>query len=418
MPVVVRPRSFARVYRVALVAALIVLAVSLLGLVWASNLNVRAAMRPVIRGAASTLFTAVRDRLQAAPDQPVQARLAGAIEALADDELLYVAVINPTAVEAEAGAASLDHAALLRWAKTASPGVPVRDGDRARVFYRRPRAIGGLGAPLAPPGDGLVIELYPRVAEQLGATGTRTLVIGVLAALTLIGLTVVLVRWSLGREAAVRELEREAHLAHLGQMSAVLAHEIRNPLASLKGNAQLLAAGIAEGDKARSKADRVVDEATRLETLTNDLLEFARAGQLALTDADPAELVREAAALAGDRVRTDVAGAPRSWPMDRGRMRQVLVNLVENAVELSDQPVDVTVARRDRDLVFTIGDRGPGIADADLERVFEPFFTKRTRGTGLGLAVARRLVDLHGGTIKARHRDGGGTVFEVVVPRR
>jgi two-component system sensor histidine kinase HydH len=408
-------RSRARVYRVALVAGLIGLSVALLGLVWASNQHVRAAMRPVIRGVASTLYTAVRERL-AVDTAPVDARLRAAYADLADDKLRYIAVVNPGAVEAEAGTASLDHAALVAWAKTAVPSVPVLDGDRARVFYRRPRSIGGTGGD-APPGDGLVIELDPGIARELADSGTRTLAIGIVAALTLIGLAIVLVRWSLGRERVVRQLEQERHLAHLGQMSAVLAHEIRNPLASLKGNAQLLAAGITDGDRVRAKADRVVDEATRLETLTNDLLEFARAGHLHLEEVDPAALVRDVAATGGDRVRVDAGDAPRTWTLDPARMRQVLLNLIENAVELSDGAVDVAVGRVDRALVVTVADRGAGIPDADLDKVFEPFFTRRVRGTGLGLAVARRLVELHRGTIRARARDGGGTVFEVVLPR-
>jgi two-component system sensor histidine kinase HydH len=284
------------------------------------------------------------------------------------------------------------------------------------VKYHRPRALGGDGSLDGPPTDALVYELVPEVSQHLSDSATRTLAIGIASALTLLGLTILLVRWSLGREAAVRHLEREHHLAHLGQMSAVLAHEIRNPLASLKGNAQLLAGGLA-GDRAQAKAERVVDEATRLETLTNDLLEFARAGHLKLADVDPVELALDAAKLGADRVTVDAEGAPRSWSLDPARMRQVLTNLVENALELSEGPVEVEVARADRALRLSVADRGPGIADADLDKVFEPFFTKRTRGTGLGLAVARRLVELHGGTIRARARDGGGTVFEVVIPR-
>jgi two-component system, NtrC family, sensor histidine kinase HydH len=418
VPVSVKSRSWSRLSRAGLVAALIALSIALLGIVWASNQNVRAAMRPVLRGEASTLYTGIRDKLQAEPDKPVAARLAAAMADLEDEHLRYVAVVNPSAVEAEAGVGALSHTELLAWAKTASPGVPQLDGERARVFYRRPRSIGGTGATDAPAGDGIVLELHPRIAHELADSGTRTLVIGILAALTLIGLTVVLVRWSLGRERVVRQLEADRHLAHLGQMSAVLAHEIRNPLASLKGNAQLLAAGITDDDRAKAKAMRVVDEATRLETLTNDLLEFARVGTLHVAEVDPGELARDAAAIGNGRVRLAVDDAPRTWALDPVRMRQVLVNLVENAIELSEAPVEVGVAKVDRDLVITVADRGPGIPEGDLDKVFEPFFTRRVRGTGLGLAVARRFVELHGGKIHARARDGGGTTFEVVVPRR
>jgi two-component system sensor histidine kinase HydH len=199
----------------------------------------------------------------------------------------------------------------------------------------------------------------------------------------------------------------------------VLAHEIRNPLASLKGNAQLLAAGLPAGERSQAKAERVVAEATRLETLTNDLLEFARTAQLKLDEVSPGELLRDAAAAVnGARILVDVDDAPRSWPMDRERMLQVLVNLLENGVGMSDEPVSARVLRDERALVFIIRDRGPGFAAADLEHVFEPFFTRRTRGTGLGLAVARRLVELHGGTVVARNAPGGGAELRVTLPRR
>jgi two-component system sensor histidine kinase HydH len=263
-----------------------------------------------------------------------------------------------------------------------------------------------------------VIEVEPHLAEELDRTASRLLVVGGLAALTLTILAAVLVRWSLRREQAVRAVEQARHLAGLGQMSAVLAHEIRNPLASLKGNAQLLAQTLPDGDRARAKADRVVDEAVRLETLSNDLLEFARGGAIHRRDVDPVLLVREAvAAVAADRIDVDAGAAPRSWPVDEARLRQVLINLLENAVEMSEQRVAVTIAREERDLVITVRDSGPGIAPADLEHVFEPFFTRRTRGTGLGLAVARRLIDLHGGAIAASNAPGGGAVFTITLPR-
>jgi two-component system sensor histidine kinase HydH len=221
--------------RVGLVAAMLALAIALLGVVWASHGNVRSATRTVIRGEASTLYGAIRDRLGIAPDQPVATRLAGAIDALARDNLRYVALLHPDGIEAAAGVPTIDSEALRAFARGAQPGVPVLDAehDRARVFYRRPRTLRAAAAGDPPPGDGMIIELYPAIANELAAAGRRTLAIGIVAALALIVLTAVLVRWSLGREAAVRAMEQARHLANLGQMSAVLAHDIRNPLASL-----------------------------------------------------------------------------------------------------------------------------------------------------------------------------------------
>jgi two-component system sensor histidine kinase HydH len=262
------------------------------------------------------------------------------------------------------------------------------------------------------------MEIQPHVADDLETTGHWLLVVGALAALTLSVLAAVMVRWSFGRERAVRTVEQARHLASLGQMSAVLAHEIRNPLASLKGNAQLLAGSLPAGEKPRAKADRVVDEATRLEMLTNDLLEFARSGELHVREIDPTGLVRDAAAaVAPERITVEDAGAPRQWPLDPDRIRQVLLNLLENAVEISEGPVTVAVTRDERTLQIAVRDTGPGIADADLPHLFEPFFTRRVRGTGLGLAVAKRFVELHHGSIVVRNLPGGGAEVLITLPR-
>jgi two-component system, NtrC family, sensor histidine kinase HydH len=197
-------------------------------------------------------------------------------------------------------------------------------------------------------------------------------------------------------------------------MSAVLAHEIRNPLASLKGNAQLLAAMLPSGEKPRAKAERVVEEAVRLEQLTNDLLKFVRTGAIERTEVDAGALLREAAASIPGEVIVD-APAIR-WSLDAGRMREVVVNLITNAVE-AGPPVRASVRATASTLIIEVADRGPGIAEEDRARIFEPFFTNKTQGTGLGLAVARRVVELHGGTIVALPDPAGGALFRVEIPR-
>ncbi|HEU5061406.1 MAG TPA: HAMP domain-containing sensor histidine kinase, partial [Kofleriaceae bacterium] len=270
----------------------------------------------------------------------------------------------------------------------------------------------------------LVIEFEPRVADALRSSADRALAIGALTAGGLLIVAVVLFRWIRHRERLERRLLEERRLASLGQMSAVLAHEIRNPLASLKGNAQMLARGLPEGDRGRARADRVVAEAVRLEALTTDLLEFARTGAIRQEQVAPAALLHDAAS--GLPVDIDAASAPPVWSLDRERMRQVLVNLLENAAwaageaatgERPADRVEARVALESGQLVYTVRDHGPGFPEQDLPRIFEPFFTGRTDGTGLGLAVARRIVELHGGTITARNHPAGGAEMRVALPR-
>lgn len=214
-------------------------------------------------------------------------------------------------------------------------------------------------------------------------------------------------------------MEEQRRLSTLGELSAVLAHEIRNPLASLKGHAQLLAERIPAGAPERRKVDRIVSEAHRLEDLTTDLLDFVRTGPLEVQEADLGDLFHKVAMDVGrEDVEVDTSQAPPTWPLDAQRMRQVLQNLVRNAVDASPAgtPIQVKVAREGTSLSMSFLDQGEGIPEESLELIFEPFFTTRTKGTGLGLAVARRIVELHGGTLTARNRPEGGAEFRITLP--
>ena len=227
-------------------------------------------------------------------------------------------------------------------------------------------------------------------------------------------------RMSLRLEREERRFEEQRRLMELGAMSAVMAHEIRNPLASLKGHAQLLTERLPSGSPERRKADRVVDEAGRLEALTADLLDFARSGAMNLGPADPAGLLRAAAAeLDGAPVELECDGAPRLWQLDGPRFgNAVLANLLRNAVQAApaDRPPRARVALERGRLVFEVRDFGPGLPAGSGRRIFDPFFTTRATGTGLGLAVARRIVEMHGGRIEAADAPGGGAIFRVELP--
>jgi len=283
-----------------------------------------------------------------------------------------------------------------------------RGGDRADGRERRgPRLT-------------IAVEFEPLVARELRAQAARTLGIGVVAAGLLMTVAALFSR-QLGRqEAAERRFEEQRRLAVLGEMSSVIAHELRNPLASLKGNAQLLAERLPPDGRERKKAERIVLEAQRLETLSGDLLDFSRSGPIDRKDADPAALLRAAAeSVDASRIVLQVDQAPPRFPLDAPRVRQALTNLLMNAVQASPDGVPATarVAMEGDRLVFTVSDRGPGIPPAELERIFEPFYTTRPTGTGLGLAVAQRIVQMHGGTLTAANEPGGGASFRVSIPR-
>jgi len=291
----------------------------------------------------------------------------------------------------------------------APPRPPRRRGRPNRFPAPRP-------PPEATPGA--EVEFVPVGVNQLLARTQRDLFINLGIGAALLAMGLLAFRWLRRREALELVRAREAHLARLGEMSAVLAHEIRNPLASLKGHAQLLSEST-ENDKQQTKVDRIVREAVRLEMLTGQLLAFAKTGAVERRACDPAALVREAAEeVAADRIDVIADAAPESWSLDPDRLRHALTNVLRNAVEASpaDQRVEAEVAVAADALAIRVRDRGPGIAAGDEDKIFEAFHTTRTRGTGLGLAVARRVVELHGGTIRAASRNGGGAEITMTIP--
>ena len=410
--------SMARLGRASLVAVIILLGLGLFATAWWTDQRVGTATGLLVRGQADILHDAVDASLGGRRGEPIDgAALAEVVDELADNGLRYLVLLDSNgSVLAEAGEAK-DRPNLIARAAHAVSGEPTRVGDRIAVVFRgasrRSRRISRVPE--------IAMEFDDRVAGDLRGSARWTLVLGALAAIACFIAAAALLRWLLLRQARQAHAEQERRLASLGQMSAILAHELRNPLASLKGNAQLLARMVSADDKQQAKAERVVLEAQRLESLTNDLLEFARTGELHIAEVPPADVLRSATEnLDGSRISLDVNAAPPSWRLDAGRLRQVLANLLQNALQASEEAADRTVQAsvfsEGDEVVFTVRDHGPGIAPTDLEHLFEPFFTRRVNGTGLGLAVARRLVELRGGTLSAANGEVGA-IFTVRIPR-
>lgn len=322
------PSSIARWSRWALVAAALLIGVALVATVWTMHRGVDGASEALERGQADLLRESVRAQISESTGAVSADELAAIAEDLAPDGLRYLAVVGPdNQIAADAGTPSVPREAMARELAFARPNLPVRVGGILRIVDRRldrrqPRRRARMPRRVTP----LVIEFAPRVADELRGSSSRALAIGALTAGGMLLGAIVLFRWIRHREGLERRLIEERRLASLGQMSAVLAHEIRNPLASLKGNAQMLARGLPDGDRSRARAERVVAEAVRLEALTTDLLEFARSGAIRQERVDPAALLRDAAA--GMPVDIDAGGAPPAWSLDRDRIRQVLVNLL------------------------------------------------------------------------------------------
>ncbi|ACY15725.1 sensor histidine kinase [Haliangium ochraceum] len=423
-----------------LIAALVMGAVLLLT-AWTNYTHARALSATLTRGQGEMLFESIRQALRESEGPPDEAELALLVEELGEQGLRYLAIAARPAVSS---GTPLQAPARRRPANrlAANETVSLDDlGERIRMVFRIPEGLrrkhrrggrhrgvrssrsgrGEVGErrrwPLLPP---VTIEFEPVAAAALRDQAARSLGINAAAALLLLAAAGLAFRWLRQQAAREEARRRERHLATLGEMSAVLAHEIRNPLASLKGHAQLLAEALPEDGRPKAKADRVVAEAIRLEQLTSDLLQFVRTGEIQPRPVEPALLARTAAAeQPAGRVEVDAAQAPASARLDPDRMHEVLANLLRNAIQASpaDAAVHLRVAAAGADLIFEVRDHGDGIAAGEEERIFEPFHTKRVHGTGLGLAVARRVVELHGGSITASTHPEGGALLRVRVPR-
>jgi two-component system sensor histidine kinase HydH len=388
------------------VATFLLIGIALIATVWSTRSSVIDASDAVRRGQAQAVEQAVRADLADLEGPPTQADLQNILRTHANEGLRYVAMMEGKSVVAFAGT-PLDG----EWPEF-SPNERVREHDgRLRLQIRRFRRMRDGGRNWR-----VIVELEAIKADELRDASTATLGIGAIAAASLLGVAIVLVLREARRNAMERERERERRLATLGEMSAVLAHEIKNPLASLKGNAQLLASMLPDDKpKVKQKADRVVDEAVRLEKLTNDLLRFVRTGAIKRERVDPGALVREAATSVPGDVQVDDTRAPKTWSLDQARIREVIVNLVDNAVA-AGPPVTATVRHENKRLVIEIADRGPGVPQEDRDKIFEAFHTGKLQGTGLGLAVARRVIEQHEGTITVSDNPGGGALFRAEIP--
>jgi two-component system, NtrC family, sensor histidine kinase HydH len=222
-------------------------------------------------------------------------------------------------------------------------------------------------------------------------------------------------------EEAVRRSDR---LAALGQLSAGLAHELRNPLGTIKVSSEMLGRSVAaENEVAREVAGFITTEVDRCNSLITRFLQFARPLQLQLEKADLAQVLdraivsveREAPGIA---VYKNYAPEIPPFPVDAELLERVFYNLVLNAAQASPPGGAVTVKTREAEGTAEIAviDRGAGIDPKHLDNIFNPFFTTKPAGVGLGLAIVSKIVDEHGGKITVESELGKGSVFRVLLP--
>lgn len=228
------------------------------------------------------------------------------------------------------------------------------------------------------------------------------------------------------RRALEEELRRRERLATVGELTAALAHEIRNPLGSLKGAAQILADPNLPAEEQERLLAILGEESGRLDRVLTNFLTLARDRRVRRAPVDLAACVRDTAALLipeaeakGVAIRVEGPESGVAISGDGDLLRQLIWNLARNGVEAAAGAGEVRLAVTTGDdgrVRLIVEDSGPGIAAADLGRLFDPFFTTRDGGTGLGLAICDRIARDHGATLTAENRLEGGARFVVELP--
>jgi two-component system sensor histidine kinase PilS (NtrC family) len=287
-------------------------------------------------------------------------------------------------------------------------------------------------------------EIFPEVAEHLekektvfevqkttGGQRTRHLMVTVSPLVSrdgkVAGQILAIEDISLMKEMQ-EKMKAEARLATLGKLAAVLAHEIRNPLAAISASAQMLKMSQNLDDEERKTLDIVIDQAWRLNQWVSELLDYARPKrgdlcnmELKTTVDEVIMLLKHETNLEGYETRTNIPSG-LVFRGEQAQVQRLLLNLARNAIEAMPQGGVLTfeghAIERDgmKEVVIAVKDTGQGIPQQDMDKIFEPFFTTKPGGTGLGLAIVARAVEEHNGRIEVKSIEGAGTDFYIYLP--
>lgn len=228
----------------------------------------------------------------------------------------------------------------------------------------------------------------------------------------------------------LRKLENRVHqsekMAAIGQLAAGIAHEIRNPLASISGSVEMLQADSSRSDDEKKLMGIVIKEIDRLNKLITEFLDFARPQDIRLMEIDLSQLVKEMV----DELQFLPASKDIDYDIDispqlkiqghRDKLKQALLNILINAVQAMEnrsiRRMAISVKRGDENILVTITDTGSGIDEKIIKKIFEPFLTTKAKGTGLGLAVVHSILTAHKATMDVKSVKGEGTTFTILFP--
>ena len=217
-----------------------------------------------------------------------------------------------------------------------------------------------------------------------------------------------------------RELERSRRLAAIGEVAAMLAHEIRNPLAGMELSVSVLKRQGLDGYQ-RELLDNIHKGIKRLDIIISDILSFAQEISLKMAKTDIKELILSTVSSLSHRleekrlevkIQSGLSVEDGYIMIDKGYMERVFVNVLDNAIDVSKEggKLWINLWKTQDEMWISVEDEGPGFSESALERALEPFFTTKTTGTGLGLAICNRIVEAHGGRLILENTEKGGKV--------
>ena len=224
-----------------------------------------------------------------------------------------------------------------------------------------------------------------------------------------------------------RHLERAARLSELGEMAAGIAHEIRNPLYSIKGTAEIISEEFKPTDKKYDMSRIMINEIDRLNDLVNNFLQFAKPKEPTFIDADLNDLIRKSLEIVKfrysnqfNKIELAQNGNISTCFIDSEQIKQVLINIIFNSLEEIDPSsgrIKVNIREQKDDVIIDVIDNGPGISDDKLEKIFTPFFSTKDNGTGLGLSISEKLIEANNGRISVANNKDHGCTFSLHLPK-
>jgi signal transduction histidine kinase len=222
-------------------------------------------------------------------------------------------------------------------------------------------------------------------------------------------------------------VQMSEHLAALGEMAAGIAHEVRNPLNSIRGFASLIKERV-EDEKLGQFSSIIVDEVDRMNNLVNDLLDFARHRELDMGRVNLRKLVGEVGHGFSPQMQSANVESELDLPDDlpdvwgnADRLKQVTINIVRNAIEAMPEGGRLSISAGSREVdsgavvTLSVSDSGSGIPPEIVTKIFTPFFSRKDAGTGLGLAICQKIVKQHQGRIEVESEEGKGTTFTILL---